>query len=113
MPGVQATHRPLQGPDSAPGSSAQNLLAIGSGMNLNASLIPLMPASLDPAARDKPLQNVAYRGPLHSETCGEPRSGNTRLLTDTRKSAMRRNGRIGHSLELAVQGAHAIDERAR
>jgi hypothetical protein len=113
LPGAQAAHRPLQRPDSAPGSSAQNLLAIRSGMNLDASLIASMPASLDPAARDKSFQYVAYRGPLHSQACSQARGGNSRLFSDARKGAMHRNGRIGHALELAIQRAHAIDQRAR
>ena len=81
-------------------------------MNLNTSLIALMPSPLDPAARDESFQYVAHRGPLHSEACGQPRGGNSRLFTDARKSAMHRNGRIGHALELAIKRAHAIDERA-
>ena len=102
LPGVQAAHCPLQCSNSAAGSGAQNLLAIRRGMNLHASLIALMAAPLDPAARDESFQYVAYRGSLHSETCGQARSGNTRLFTDARKSTMHRNGRIGHALELAI-----------
>ena len=82
-------------------------------MNLNAALIAFMPAALDPAARGEPFQHVAYRGPLHSETCSEARSGNAWLFTNTRKRAMHRNGRVGHALEFAIKRAHAIDQRAR
>ena len=113
LPGAQAAHRPLQCPDSAPGSRPQYLLAICSGMDLHASLIPFMPAPLDPTARDESFQHVAYRGSLHSKACGQTRGGNPWLFTDARQCAMHRNGRIGHALELAIEGAHAIDERAR
>jgi hypothetical protein len=113
FPGAQAAHCPLQCSDSAARGGAQNLLPIRGGMNLDTSLIALMPSPLDPAACDKSFQYVARRGPLHAEACGEPRSGNARLLTDARKSAMHRNGRIGHALELAIKRAHAVDERAR
>lgn len=112
LPGVQAAHCPLQCSGGAPRARAQDLLPIRSGMNLNTSLIALMPAPLDPATCDESFQYVAYRGPLHSETCGEARSGNARLLANARKSAMHRNVRIGHPLELAIKRAHAIDERA-
>jgi hypothetical protein len=113
LPGIQAAHRALQCSDSTTGGGAQNLLPIRGGMNLNTSLIALMPSPFDPAACDKSLQYVTYRGPLHAETCGESRSGNARLLTDARESAMHRDGRVGHALELAIKRAHAIDERAR
>jgi hypothetical protein len=113
LSGVQASHRPLQCSDSAAGGCAQNLLPIRSGMNLHTSLIALMPSPLDPTACDKSFQDVARRRPLHSEACGESRSGNTRLFTDARKSAMHRDGRVGHAFELAIQRTHAVDERAR
>jgi hypothetical protein len=113
LPGVQAAHCPLQCSDSAAGGGAQNLLPIRCWMNLNTSLITLMPSPLDPAACDKPFQYVACRGALHAEARGESRSGNARLLTDARKSAMHRDGRVGHAFELAIQRTHAVDERAR
>lgn len=113
LPGVQAAHRPLQSSDGAAGGGAQNLLPIRSGMNLDTPLIAIMPSPLDPTACDESFQHVAYRWPLHAETCGQARRGNTRLLTDARKGAMHGDRRIGHALELAIKRAHAVDERAR
>ena len=100
-------------PTARPEVARRYLLAIRGGMDLHASLIPFMPAPLDPAARDESFQHVAYRGSLHSKARGQPRGGNSRLFTDARQRAMHRNGRIGHALELAIERAHAIDERAR
>jgi hypothetical protein len=113
MSSAQAAHCALQCPDGSARSSAQYLVPICGGMDLYAALVPIMPAPLDPAARGESFQHVAYRGPLHSEARGQPRSRNPRLLADARQRAMRRNGRVGHPLELAIQRAHAIDERAR
>ena len=110
---AQAAHRALQCPDSAPGSCPQYLLAIRGGMDLHASLIPFMPAPLDPAARDEAFQHVAHRRSLHSKACGQPRRRNPRFFTDARQRAMHRDWRIGHAFEFAIERAHAIDQRAR
>jgi hypothetical protein len=82
-------------------------------MDLHASLIPVMPPPLDPTARGESFQHVADRGPLHSKASGQARGRNSRLFTDARQCAMHGDGRIGHALELAIERAHAIDERAR
>jgi hypothetical protein len=113
LPGAQPAHRPLQRSDRAPGSSPQDLQAICRGMNLHASLVPFMAAPLDPTACDEPFQDVAYRGPLHSEACGQARGGYSGLFTNAGQRPVYRDRRIGHAFELAIQRAHAIDERAR
>lgn len=81
-------------------------------MNLHAPLIPFMPAPFDPTALGESFQHVAYRGSLHSKTCGQPGRGNPRFFSDARERAMYRNGRISRALELAIERAHAINERA-
>jgi len=82
-------------------------------MELHASLISFMPAPLDPSTRGESFQDVAYRGSLHSKACGQARRRNSRLFTDARQRAVHRNGRIGHALQLAIERAHPINERAR
>jgi hypothetical protein len=113
LAGAQSAHRSLQCAHGAPGCCPQDLLTVGRGMDLYAALIALVPATLDPASRHESFQDVAYGRPLHPETCSQSRSGNSWLLADARERAMHRNGCVSHALELAVQGAHAIDECAR
>jgi hypothetical protein len=110
---AQPAHRPLQRSDRPPGSCPQNLQAIRRGMDLHAALIPFMSSPLDPTACDEPFQHVADRGPLHSEACGQARGGYSGLFTNAGQRPVYRDRRIGHAFELAIQRAHAIDERAR
>jgi hypothetical protein len=82
-------------------------------VDLHASLISFVPAPLDPTACHKSLQHVAHRGSLHSKASGQPRGGDAGIFTNTGQRAVHRNRGFGHALELAIERAHAIDERAR
>jgi len=108
--GAQTSHRALQRADGASGRSSKHLLAVKRGMDLHAALIAFIPPTLDPSTCDQPLQHVAHRGALHSESRGQMRSGDSRIFADTCQRTVHRNRCIGHALELSIERTHAIDE---
>ena len=82
-------------------------------MELHAALIAIVPASFDPASPGQPLEHVANGRPLHSQAQRELRGVQAGILADACQRTVHRDGRIGHALELAIQGPHAIDQRTR
>jgi hypothetical protein len=82
-------------------------------MDLHASLVPVVAASLDPAPRDEALQHMTDGGALHAKPRGQARGRNSGLFADAHQGAVHRDRRFGHALELAIERAHAIDEGAR